>query len=432
MMLKTLPIVFLFAYARTQELKNATACSEELLQLECAQDEVIAVHNAYFDGNDFSGCGMMLPISITPLIDNRAVANAEIRRFSVQSTVNKRCGGVNKCLLLLNDDEPQATTWGNGKLHVHYYCIASKAARYSCGSVIEIATPEKGDANDVLRPTRPPWFPGPVPVSGWGYIRNNGYPEYYRGVHDCTWTIRATQGRRVLLTLLDLSIRSVLHGEAACKDYLSVTEGSRLLMNKCGEIEEPIVIESSDNELNVTLSVKSEFYSKRGLLAHFTAVGCPIPKHPKQGYLVHGNTSHAEFMCCVDHVFPDTGFRFKNLTCQQGYRWSEDLPDCVEIQHIVDSGNSSLLQILRQAQQNTTEPKVGELTNFNSKNFSLTFDFVVPSSIIGGLIVGNIFIALALMRCRRNRKKQEAAAANAKAIPGPGTSQQGQQLGTPV
>ena len=44
-----------------------------------------------------------------------------------------------------------------------------------------------------------------------------------------------------------------------------------------------------------------------------------------------------------------------------------------EIQHIVDSGNSSLLQILRQAQQNTTEPKVGELTNFNSKNFSLTF-----------------------------------------------------------
>jgi len=67
-----------------------------------------------------------------------------------------------------------------------------------------------------------------------------------------------------------MTIIGVLHGEAACKDYLSVTEGSRLLMNKCGEIEEPIVIESSDNELNITLSVKSEFYAKRGLLAHFT------------------------------------------------------------------------------------------------------------------------------------------------------------------
>ena len=59
------------------------------------------------------------------------------------------------------------------------------------------------------------------------------------------------------------------------------------------------------------------------------AVGCPTPKYPKQGYLVHGNASHAEFMCCVDHVFPDTGKRFRNLTCQEGYRWSEDLPDCV-------------------------------------------------------------------------------------------------------
>ena len=70
------------------------------------------------------------------------------------------------------------------------------------------------------------------------------------------------------------------------------------------------------------------------LLLFYEAVGCPIPKHPKQGYLVHGNTSHAEFMCCVDHVFPDTGFRFKNLTCQQGYRWSENLPDCVGNQHL--------------------------------------------------------------------------------------------------
>ena len=72
------------------ELRNATACSEEMVQLECAEDEVIAVHNAYFDGNDVSGCGMMLPINITSFIDNKVVVNAEIRRFSVQSTVNKR------------------------------------------------------------------------------------------------------------------------------------------------------------------------------------------------------------------------------------------------------------------------------------------------------------------------------------------------------
>lgn len=106
-------------------------------------------------------------------------------------------------------------------------------------------------------------------------MNNFGYPEYYRigssgGMTDCRWTIRATHGRRVRLTLLDLSIRSVLHGERECKDVLTVKEGSRLLLNKCGEVEEPLVVESSGDELNLTLSVKSSFIPKRGLLAFFT------------------------------------------------------------------------------------------------------------------------------------------------------------------
>ena len=67
-----------------------------------------------------------------------------------------------------------------------------------------------------------------------------------------------------------MNLLGVLHGEAACKDVLTVTEGNRLLLNKCGEIEEPLTIESSENQLNLTFSVKSEFYAKRGLLAHFT------------------------------------------------------------------------------------------------------------------------------------------------------------------
>jgi len=419
-------VIVLSSNVRSQELRNTTACAEEMLQLECAADEVIAVHSAYFDGNHFDGCGMMLPINITALIESSVVlpnTQREIRRFSVQSAVNKRCSGVNNCTVLLNEDEPESLTWGNGKLHVQYYCIAVKSARFSCNSVIEILTPSVGEKS--LREGKsahPVWYPGPDTVSGWGYVQNMGYPQYYRGPHQCTWTIRATRGRRVLLTLLDLSIRSVLHGEPACKDFLTVTEGSRLLMNKCGEIQEPLLIESSDNELNLTLSVKSEFYAKRGVFAHFTAVGCPTPKYPKQGYLVHGNASHAEFMCCVDHVFPDTGKRFRNLTCQEGYRWSEDLPDCVEIKHIVESGNPALLQILGRAQHNVTEPKVGQLMN----SYSLTYDLIVPSTIIVCLIVGNIFIALAVMQCRRKRKTGQVAGTSVS------SSQQQGQVGTPV
>ena len=47
------------------------------------------------------------------------------------------------------------------------------------------------------------------PANG-GYLRNNGYPQYYRGSgdgnDDCRWTIRVSTGRKVRLTILDMSI----------------------------------------------------------------------------------------------------------------------------------------------------------------------------------------------------------------------------------
>jgi hypothetical protein len=62
----------------------------------------------------------------------------------------------------------------------------------------------------------------------------------------------------------------VLPGESACKDVLTVTENSRLLLYKCGDIEEPITVDSFENELNISLSVKSTFQAKRGLLAYLS------------------------------------------------------------------------------------------------------------------------------------------------------------------
>lgn len=62
----------------------------------------------------------------------------------------------------------------------------------------------------------------------------------------------------------------MLHGEHECKDVLTVMEHSRVLLNKCGQLEEPLVIESFTDEINITLSVKSQFMSKRGLMAYFT------------------------------------------------------------------------------------------------------------------------------------------------------------------
>ena len=75
-------------------MKNGTACKEELLQLVCGADEVLVIHQATFDGQDSDGCGFLMPINISSLLPpglkNLTTTDDEGRRFSVQSTVNRR------------------------------------------------------------------------------------------------------------------------------------------------------------------------------------------------------------------------------------------------------------------------------------------------------------------------------------------------------
>ncbi len=86
-------------------------------------------------------------------------------------------------------------------------------------SRVASTTMETGEVLSTPVSIKPKWYPGPEQVVGWGYLHNMGYPSYYRGSNkgasagaeetvDCRWTVRATHGRRVRLTLLDLSIRS--------------------------------------------------------------------------------------------------------------------------------------------------------------------------------------------------------------------------------
>ena len=94
-----------------KELKNGTACKEEILQLLCeSETEVLVIHRAVFDGQDSDGCGFLMPINISSLLppvsspENQESKNLtdqeelqemmeldnRRRLFSVQSTVNRR------------------------------------------------------------------------------------------------------------------------------------------------------------------------------------------------------------------------------------------------------------------------------------------------------------------------------------------------------
>ncbi len=76
----------------TIELRNGTACKEEILQLVCGPEEVLVIHQAFFDGRDTEGCGFLMPINISTLLNVSAedVEPINTRRFSVQSSVNRR------------------------------------------------------------------------------------------------------------------------------------------------------------------------------------------------------------------------------------------------------------------------------------------------------------------------------------------------------
>ena len=94
-------VLFLSRFA---ELRNGTACKEEILQLACGDDEVLAIHSAVFDGHDTKGCGILMPINISTLItpaiaaDHQKVADAFaaqglIPRLSINQSAFRPMGG---------------------------------------------------------------------------------------------------------------------------------------------------------------------------------------------------------------------------------------------------------------------------------------------------------------------------------------------------
>ncbi|RXG53074.1 hypothetical protein Avbf_18068 [Armadillidium vulgare] len=117
--------------------------------------------------------------------------------------------------------------------------------------------------------------------------------------------------------------------EQECRDFVAVSEGSTELLRKCGNPKKPLAVISTDNFLNITLHTSSDVYLKRGFVAGFSAVGCKTPPLPEDGYMSHRNATHAEFWCCVRHVFPDTMQRVKYLTCRYDMQWDKVVPDCV-------------------------------------------------------------------------------------------------------
>ncbi|KAG7159185.1 putative CUB domain-containing protein-like 10, partial [Homarus americanus] len=168
--------------------------------------------------------------------------------------------------------------------------------------------------------------------SGW--MQSIGYPQYYLGEPGvCTVTIRVDEGQHIQLTITDLSLR---------------------------------------------------------------AIGCETPATPVDGYMAYRNATHAEYWCCVRHVFPDTHARRRLLKCNRAHTWNDTLPDCADLEELFQDGNITETQY-----QNMVNGSSGYAMAEMLRQAHLVYDLVVPTVIMSVLVLGNVAIVFLIIYCRR-------------------------------
>ncbi|XP_037077137.1 cubilin-like [Pollicipes pollicipes] len=238
-----------------------------------------------------------------------------------------------------------------------------------------------------------------VLTSQHGYLSNPGYPHYYPGDLNCSWHIRVDEGQRLRIRVHDLSVRGVRQGTAGCTDFLRVAEGRRLLSLDCGDLERPLVLTSRGPEVTVTLWGEGQpLYPHRGTLVQYTAVGCPSPSPPRDGYSVHRNATHAHFSCCVNFVFADTLKKDRLLRCVDGHGWNDSLPrQCIDVRILMEFANATVRRIL---EQNLVTPRP-EVRPVLQRGGSMFVDTILPSIIMVVLILGNCVIVAIIMKYRK-------------------------------
>ncbi|XP_068083513.1 uncharacterized protein [Anabrus simplex] len=280
---------------------------------------------------------------------------------------DNRCSGKNVCSFRLIQDHKPAESWGPGLVYVKYACMEGvNMSRYCMQDVV---------ANDE------------------GFLQTPAYPSYYVGQQECKWTVKSPPGQKVLLQLLDISLRGIGPREVNCTDHLTVVENDRTVLSTCGDEADLIQILSESNTLEVTITTASKkMFPKRGVLAHYKAIGCVHPSPPHDGYVIYRNETFGEYMCCVGYAFPDTLEKTRVLQCINNNTWNNTLPDCTNT-------SNSIWGPMRLQTDNNTDNEVTAVI----KESDLMFDVLLPTVIICVLLVGNGVIIFVIYYLRKRK-----------------------------
>ncbi|KAG4073530.1 hypothetical protein HA402_000754 [Bradysia odoriphaga] len=228
-----------------------------------------------------------------------------------------------------------------------------------------------------------------------GFLATTGYPKFYIGESNCSWRISAPIGQRVRITILDINLRY----DFMCKDFIQIfdLEIGRTLFNSCSEYARPIQVLSDSNHIMISVNTTSKVaYPKRGVLLHYTALGCLTPSAPLHGRLVHKSENSAKYICDPTFVFPDTAVSSRELICTSSHTWDKVLPNCIEKSSVHKSGIITVSQFNHKKHKVTMAEKDDLMNNI-----------IIPSSVIAILFIVNALVFLAIMRCRQRKRSLE-------------------------
>uniref|UniRef100_A0A182Q0S8 CUB domain-containing protein n=1 Tax=Anopheles farauti TaxID=69004 RepID=A0A182Q0S8_9DIPT len=289
-----------------------------------------------------------------------------------------------------------------------------------------------------------------------GFLMTPSYPKFYIGDSTCRWTLYAGMHQRIKLTVLDLALRF----DEECRDYLQVVDlnTNHTLFHSCTESSRPIEIVSIQERLEISVRTTTKvIYPKRGVLIHYTALGCELPSPtPRHMRLVRRTEHRAKYVCDPFYVFPDTGQSVRELFCTTKHTWHRPLPACIGeyvqlhaqiASELVWNGERSsccngcnnqrtgkcirLLQFHfpRGSERKKTRnqfvcekrategsglvshyeqkrSRYGDRDNMSDKQADTVYDILIPSLIIAGLFVVNGIVFAVIMRYRNKRKQR--------------------------
>ncbi|XP_050307091.1 uncharacterized protein LOC126743882 [Anthonomus grandis grandis] len=283
------------------EKVEVSACESCQLTLTCRQlDSIIAILDVNFEREN----SVENPFAPFPLDYPR-------------DAVNKRCSGLSYCTFILTNDSFGGDTWGEGNLTIQYACATKDRVYPYCNSEIHI--------NDNRTS---------------GFIRNPGYPRFYAGQRRCRWRITAPPFSRILLRLLDVALFDTrVYNQEDCKDTLEIKDTEQVIYSTCTQEHPPSEVTSISESLEILLTSRKQVNPTRGILAHFSVLGCAPPLPPSTAYLLYENGSVAVYSCWNDLVFPDTQTKNRTIQCVDG-SWNVSLPllDCdePELSNLID------------------------------------------------------------------------------------------------